>query len=115
MRKLTETMLIEMQPWEVFDYGFTKIKHPRFNDAKKTVDENGMATVKYVAVRWKWMHDRAVYHSLDANFEHAPYLDWDEHLQVSVDAIASMWAKMRPEDAFQIFNCDDTVKSLYRY
>ena len=116
MKKLTETMLLDMNPWEMFDKWYCKIKHPWFNDAKKTVDENWMTTVKYVAVRGKWMHDWCVYHSLDANFENANYLDWDSHLDVPFELVASMWEKMRPEDAFNLFDIkDEAVKDLYRY
>lgn len=114
--KLTVEMLKAMKPWEMFDKWFTRIKHPRFNQATKTVDEEWYTTVKYVAIRWKWMHDRACYHSLDANFEHADYLDWDSHLTVPFQEVADMWSKMRPEDAFELFTIeDDEVKDLYRY
>jgi len=94
---LTIWKLKEMKPW-IFAYGYTLIMHPyywswNYNNIKCCGD-NGMTLVKFVAVRWNWFHDWAVYTSMTADFEKANNFDWIEHLKVDYDAIKRTWQKL---------------------
>ena len=74
MEKLTIETLKNMKPETIFSSGQTKICHPWVSrhdyDTKAhirgVVDEDLMTDVKWVAIRG-FIHDWAIYHSLDAN------------------------------------------------
>lgn len=114
IKVITLERLKELEPG-VFASGSGRIKHPWFNSAKKTVDGNGEAIVNWVAVRGG-IHDWAIYHSLDANFERAEFLDGAEHLLATDDMIEKLGAKLTNEhDIRKLVPCDDEAFAMYRY
>lgn len=123
MEILTLQGLKDMRPGIIFDQGEAMIRHPWYAkeqwEAKKgaygTVAKDGLTKVKWVACRGG-IHDWAIYHSLDANFEPARYLDGDSHLQVSFERIARSGNKLYHEDEIKrLVPCDDEAFKMYRY
>ena len=114
MKLLTVEMLKAMKPDTIFAHGQGKIEHPWFNQAKH-IDENNETIVNWVAIRGGY-HDWAIYHSLDANLELAPYLDGDSHLKATDVLIAKVGAKLHYKDKIKEFvPCDDEAFAMYRY
>jgi len=120
---LTIKQLKEMKPDTIFAKGEAMIKHPWFSSyeyarkegAYKTVNKQGLTKIKWVAIRGG-IHDWAIYHSLDANFEMADCLDGDSHLQVGLERIARGGAKLRREDEIKkLVPCDKESFKMYRY
>src|SRR3989344_3293475 len=89
--KLTLADLQKMEPNTIFAMGCGKRQHPWFNNAKN-IDENRDTIVHWVAARG-CIHDWAIYHSMDANLEPAPYFDGDTHLHASPERVAQHGAK----------------------
>ena len=121
MKKLTIKDLKDMEPNAIFASGIGLIEHPWFNDARPvsedgTLEEDGRTTkVKWDAIRGG-IHDWAIYHSMDANFIAADYLDDPAHLEVSKERIARMGAKLHNEkDVRALVPCTDEVFDLYRH
>lgn len=114
-----------MFPHTIFAKGQSYIRHPwysayeyeRKQGAYKTVTEGGLTQVKWVAIRGGGgMHDWAIYHSLDANFEQADYLDGDSHLRKSWEQIAKSGAKLHHEDEIKkLVPCDIEAFKMYRF
>lgn len=118
---LTIKQLKAIKPHTIFASGIGLKEHPWFNDAKLvseggTLEPGGKLTkVKWVAIRGG-IHDWAIYHSMDANFIFAPYLDDPSHLKVSNGRIARAGAKLyREEDIKRFVPCDDEAFKMYRY
>lgn len=118
---LTLKQLKEMKPDTIFASGIGTITHPWFNNAKPiseggTLEPDGKSTkVKWVAVRG-FIHDWAIYHSMDANFIMADYLDDPSHLEVSEERITRSGAKLHKEEDIKRFvPCDEEAFALYRY
>ena len=98
----------------IFAKGSGKIEHPWFNQAKN-IDKNNETTVNWVAVRGG-IHDWAIYHSLDANFEPADYLDGSEHLKITDEQIARSGAKLHNEEKIkELVPCDKESFEMYRH
>ncbi len=122
MEKLTLQKLKEMNPDTVFARGQGLIIHPWFNDeTENLVNENGEPDKhgKYVKVNWVairgYIHDWAIYHSLDANLEPAESLGGFTHLEASEERILRGGAKLRREDEIKKFvDCDDEAFEMYR-
>lgn len=114
--KLTIKKLKEIEPNTIFASGIGLIEHPWFNDAKISLEEDGRSTkVKWVATRG-FIHDWAIYHSLDANLEQSRNLDGVNHLQSTNEQIARAGAKLRDENKIKEFvPCDDEAFKMYRY
>lgn len=117
---LTLQMLKDMEPETIIAQGIDSIIHPWFNDAKSveeggTLNKDGKSTnVKWIAVRGGY-HDWAIYHSLDANFIHADFLDDPAHLDVSYYRILKSGAKLRWEEEIRrLVPCDDEAFKMYR-
>ena len=118
---LTLKQLKEMKPDTIFASGIGSIEHPWFNDAKPvseggTLEPDGRSTkVKWIAIRGG-IHDWAIYHSLDANFIPANFLDSPAHLEVSKERIANYGAKLHKEEDIKRFvPCDDEAFKMYRH
>ncbi len=118
---LTLKALKEMEPHTIFAGGEGLIEHPWFNGAKSvseggTLEEDGRSTkVKWVAVRGDY-YDWAIYHSMDANFISAKFLDDPAHLLVESQTIADWGNKLHNEEKIREFvPCDDEALSLYRH
>lgn len=112
---LTLKDLKKMKPHTIFASGETTIEHPWFNDAKISLEPDGKSTkVHWVAIRG-YIHDWAIYHSLDANLEPADYLDGTTHLLASNQMIADHGAKMHNRDKIkELISCDDEALEMYR-
>jgi hypothetical protein len=111
---LTIKTLKAMEANTIFARGTGKILHPWFNQAKN-IDEDNMTIVNWVAVRGGY-HDWAIYHSMDANLEPAPYFDGDTHLQATDDQIERGGAKLRDQKKIkELVPCDDEAFKMYRY
>ena len=113
---LTVEKLKNMQPWEIF------AKWEWIDDWKIFNIWWKWNRIQWVAVRWKWYHDRAIYcHIIDEEeAENAKekrdlllYLhcsDW------SVDMIASNGDKLtNPKTIKAVVPCDEDSFNLYRY
>jgi len=118
---LTLRQLKEMEFNTIFASGIGLIEHPYFNEAKSiseggTLELDGKSTkVKWVAVRG-FTGDWAIYHSMDANFIMANYLDDPLHLETSEKRIASFGAKLHIEEKIKEFvPCDDEAFKMYRH
>ena len=118
---LTVEKLKEMKPDTIFAYGIGLIEHPWFNEATPvseggSLEEDGRSTkVKWVAIRGN-IGDWAIYHSLDANFVKADYLDGTIHLDVPNERIAKAGTKLRDKNKIKEFvPCTDEAFSKYRY
>lgn len=95
-------------PW------YSKYEYERQEGAYKTVTKEGLTKVKWVAIRG-YIHDWAIYHSLDANFEHADCLDGNDHLKVSYERVGQYGAKLRHEDEIKkLVPCDAEAFKMYR-
>ena len=123
MDKLTVKKLKEMKPDTMFAKGTGYIPHPWFakhtykrkTGAYKTVTPEGLTKVKWVAMRGG-IHDWAVYHSLDSNFELADHLDGDSHLKVSYKNVAKWGAKLHDADLIrELIPCNDAAFAVYRH
>lgn len=112
---LTLDDLQAFDPHSIFASGFGTIKHPWFNDAVATLEKDGRSTtVRWVAVRGG-IDDWAIYHSLDANFIAADYLDDPAHLDVPDELIARSGSKVRDERTIRAFvPCTDEALRRYR-
>lgn len=113
---LTEEALKALPPGP-FARGVGKMTHPYYPSSTplKTVDAEGKAFVKWIAVRGG-MHDWSVYHSLAGNFEPAPKLDGKDHLDVSYQEIQDHGSKMDLDDACHMLEqVDESARKLYRY
>jgi len=120
MEKITLAQLKEMKPDTIFASGIGLIEHPWVNNAKLvedggTLEKDKRSTkVRWVAVRGGY-HDWAIYHSLDANFIMANYLDDPIHLITDEWKIVSHGAKLRKEEDIKRFvPCTDEAFALYR-
>lgn len=118
---LTLEQLKAMKPNAIFASGIGYIEHPWFNNARPvseggTLEPDGRSTkVKWVAVRG-FIHDWAIYHSMDANITQADYFDNPEHLDASLDRIVRVGAKLhKDEDIKRFVPCDDEAFKMYRY
>lgn len=113
---LTVEALKGFAPHSIFAGGYGTIEHPWFNDAVETLEADGRSTtVRWVAVRGG-IHDWAIYHSLDANFIAADYLDDPSHLEVEPERIARGGTKVRDEQTIRAWvPCTDEAFDLYRY
>jgi len=120
---LTLKKLKQMKPDTIFAKGEAMIRHPWFQidqwknkkGAYKTVNEEGLTKVKWVAIRGG-IHDWAIYHSLDANFETANYLDGDDHLKINWNIIARCGAKLHQKDEIiKIVPCSKLAFEMYRH
>ena len=118
---LTLKQLKEMKPDTIFASGISLKEHPWFNDAKSikeggTLEEDGRSTkVKWVAIRG-YIHDWAIYHSMDANLVKADYFDDPVHLSTSDKRIADHGAKLHKEEDIKRFvPCDDLSFEMYRH
>lgn len=113
--ELTLDALKAMEPHTIFASGEGLIEHPWFNDATVTLEPDGRSTrVRWVAVRGG-IHDWAIYHSLDANFVSAPYLDDPCHLEVDDARIARHGAKVHSERTIRAWvPCTDEALGWYR-
>ena len=118
--QLTIECLDAMQPDKIFASGITTIEHPWFNHAKPvseggSLEPDGRSTkVKWAAIRG-YIHDWAIYHSLDANFVEENYLDGTSHLKISFHHIVDHGAKMRNEEQVkELVNATDEAMRLYR-
>lgn len=110
---LTYENLCNMKPYEIIAKWESKIVHPWFNHAKKTVDSEWKALVKWIAVRG-WIHDWTIYHSL--GFEKADYFDGNSHLDVSDEEILSTWTKLTNKTDIQnLVPCDKEALEMYRF
>ena len=113
-RMLTVEKLKTMKQDTIFATGQGRILHPWFNNAKN-IDENKETIVNWVAIRggyWDW----AIYHSMDANLEPAPYFDGDTHLKATDEQIARGGAKLIKKEKIKEFvPCDDEAFKMYRY
>ena len=110
-----------MIPHRIFASGIGTIEHPWFNDARPvseggTLEPDGRSTkVKWVAIRG-YTNDWAIYHSLDANFILADYLDSPFHLLIGEQKIAKLGAKLyKEEDIKRFVPCDDEAFKMYRH
>lgn len=112
---LTVEALKRFAPHSTFAAGYGFIEHPWFNDATVTLEPDGRSTqVRWVAVRGG-IHDWAIYHSLDANFVAAPYLDDPCHLDVDDERIARGGAKLHSERLIRAWvPCTDEAFRWYR-
>jgi len=117
---LTLKQLKEMKPDTIFASGIGTIEHPWFNNAKLiseggTLEADGRSTkVKWIAIRGGY-HDWAIYHSMDANFIIADYLDDPAHLEVPDESIARSGAKLHKEEDIKRFvPCDSESFDMYR-
>lgn len=118
---LTVAELEAMEPHTIFQTGEAFIEHPWFNDAKP-VSEGGnlepdgrSVKVKYVVLRGG-IADWKIYHSLDANLEHADYLDGTDHLNASWQRICRAGAGLHNEEVIRrIVPCTDEAFGLYRH
>jgi hypothetical protein len=113
---LTVEKLKKMQPWEIF------ASWEWVDDWKVFNIWWEWCRIKWVAVRWKGYHDRAIYYHIinpksaekakDQNdlllyLYHSDW--WDDH-------IASNWDKLTRESTIKaIVPCDDKAFDLYRY
>ena len=120
MKKLTLKKLKAMKPNTVFAKGEGLIEHPWFNNATQVkkggaLEPDGRSTkVKWVAIRG-YIHDWAIYHSMDANLTQADYFDSQDHLQVSDKRIVDYGAKLRREEFIRKFvPCTDKAFGMYR-
>ena len=116
---LTIKQLKEMKPG-IFTWGIGLIEHPWFNNAKPvseggTLEPDSRSTkVKWVAVRGD-IHDWTIYHSMDANFITADYLDDPSHLGVPAESIARNGAKLcKEEDIKRFVLCNNEAFKMYR-
>ena len=104
---LTIEKLKEM-PIGIFDSGTVSDNSIGIN-----ISDSG-ELLRWVAVRGG-IHDWAIYHSMDANFISANYLDDPAHLEVSEESIARSGAKLHKEEDIKkgkLFkNCPETPKS----
>jgi len=119
---LTIEKLKAMKQNAIFACGEGFIIHPWFNQAKNLYDEFGMpdSRGRHAKVHWVGIrgisHDWTIYHSLDANFEHASDLDGESHLQVSNERIARGGSKLwREEDIKKFVLCDEEAYEMYRH
>jgi hypothetical protein len=112
---LTVSKLKKMKPDTIFASGVGLIEHPWFNQANN-IEKDGRSTkVKWVAIRG-YMHDWAIYHSMDANINQEPYFNGTEHLNASDDLIARAGAKLHNEETIKKFvPCDDEALKMYRH
>ena len=117
---ITLETLKNLSPSKIFAYGEDLIKHPWWNGtenngAYKTCNEEGMTKVKWVAIR-VGIHDWAIYHSLNANFERSDFMDGNSHLNESEERIASYGAKLYDiEKIRELVPCDDEAFEMYRF
>ena len=118
---LTPKKLEKMKPNTIFASGIGLIEHPYFKDAKPiskggTLEKDGKSTkVKWVAITGG-VNDWAIYHSLDANFVQARYLDDPIHLQETNERIAKFGAKLHDEAKIKEWvPCDKEAFALYRH
>lgn len=118
---LTIEKLKAMKPDTIFASGIGLIEHPWFNNARYrleggTLEPDGKSTkVRWVAIRG-YIHDWAIYHSMDANFIQADYLDDPIHLEISEERIAKAGAKLYGEqDIKRLVPCNDEAFKIYRY
>lgn len=121
MEQLTIKELKAMEPHKIFASGVSLIEHPWFNDAKPvseggTLELDGRSTIiKWIAIRGGY-HDWAIYHSMDANFIQARYLDDPVHLKVDETEIAKFGAKIHNMEKVQEFvPCDEEALKMYRH
>lgn len=117
---LTLKKLKEMEPNSVIAHGEGFIEHPWFNGAKQvkdggTLEEDGRSTkVAWIAKRG-YIHDWVIYHSMDANFISARFLDDPCHLEVGYDRILKGGAKLhKVEDIKKLVPCDEEALKMYR-
>jgi len=123
MTKLTLEELKAMKPHTIFAKGTGLIIHPWFNDdAPNKVNKEGVPDKdgRYVEVNWVairgGIHDWAIYHSLDANFEPARYLGGFEHLKVTDEQITRGGAKLHNEEEIKkLVSCTDEAFGMYRH
>jgi len=118
---LTIKQLKAMKPDTIFASGIGLIEHPWFNDAKPvseggTLEKDGKSTkVKWIAIRG-YIHDWAIYHSMDANIVIADYFDDPAHLQAPNETIARVGAKLHNKEKIKEFvPCDDEAFKMYRH
>lgn len=111
---LTLSKLKAMKPDTIFASGIGLIEHPWFNQANN-VEKDGRSTkVKWVAVRG-YVHDWAIYHSMDANINQKPYFNGTEHLNASDDLIMRAGAKLYNRETIKkLVPCDDEALKMYR-
>ena len=119
MKKLTIKQLKEMKPDTIFASGYGFIEHPWFNNAKPvseggTLESDGRSTkIRWVAIRG-YIYDWAIYHSMDANFIVADYLDDPSHLEIDDIMIADFGAKLHREENIRKFvPCTDEAFEMY--
>lgn len=118
---LRKKHLEETTPNTVIAKGHGYIEHPWFNGAKMvseggTVEEDGRHTkVRFVVFRGG-IADWKIYHSLDANFISARYLDDPAHLDVSWERIEKAGAGLHNErDIRRLVPCTDRAFEMYRH
>ena len=113
---LTQEMIEEAKPHSIIHSEIAYIEHPWFNNAVDNLEKDGRSVkVKFVIYRGGIV-DWCIYHSLDANFIMAGYLDDKNHLEISPERIASNGAKPHREEVIRsIVNCTDEVYGLYRH
>ena len=118
---LTIEKLKKIKPDSIFASGVGLIEHPWFNNARPvseggTLEDDGRSTkVRWIAMRG-YIHDWAIYHSMDANLTQADYFDNPEHLNASEESIARGGAKLHNMDKVQEFvPCDEDALSMYRH
>jgi len=112
---LTLKKLKKMAPDTIFASGIGFIEHPWFNQATKTIEADGKSTkVKWVAIRG-YIHDWAIYHSLDANLEPANNLDGTSHLNADFQTIADHGAKLHNREIVKkLVPCSKLALKFYR-
>ena len=121
-KMITLQQLKDMTPDTIFASGTGLIVHPWFNSGcPNLVDEQGKPNehghyvlVKWVAIRG-YIHDWAIYHSLDANLEPSDYLGGFQHLMASDQQVADYGAKLHDRETIKRFvPCDDEALEMYR-
>ncbi len=113
---LTIKKLKAMKPETIIGTGVGTIEHPWFNDAKKVLEKDGKSTmIRWVAIRG-YIHDWAIYHSMDANICKEDFFDCSCHLLAPDLLITRSGAKLHNMEKVQEFvPCDKEALEMYRH